>query len=87
MVNNSTIARTRSALSLYFGARDLDPNNFDIDDDLFELGLDSIGVVSILLAIEDVFNIDTYDLKYQMEDFRSIRAIAALLERESLGAS
>lgn len=87
MVNEATIARIRSALSLYFNARDLDPNTFGLDDDLFELGLDSIGVVSILLAIEDVFGIDTYGLSYTMEDFRSIGAIEALLNRESLGAS
>jgi acyl carrier protein len=54
---------------------------FGPDDDLRQLGLTSMAMVRLMLAAEAAFDISIPDEELRPENFRSIRAIEALVSR------
>jgi acyl carrier protein len=51
------------------------------DDDLRALGLTSMAMVRLMLAAEAAFDISIPDEELRPENFRSVRAIEALVSR------
>lgn len=57
------------------------------DVDLFETGLvDSIGIVELILALEDRFGISLPMENLELDDLRSVGRIAGLIGRMSVAA-
>ena len=57
------------------------------DVDLFETGLvDSIGIVELILALEDRFGISLPMENLELDDLRSVGRIAGLIGRTSIVA-
>ena len=54
-----------------------------LDDDLTRLGLTSLGMVKLMMAVEAAFNISIPDEELLPDNFRSVRAIEALVARLS----
>ena len=52
-----------------------------LDDDLRQLGLTSIGMVKLMMAVEVAFNVAVPDEDLHPDNFRSVRAIEALVSR------
>jgi acyl carrier protein len=52
-----------------------------LDDDLRRLGLTSMGMVRLMLAAEVAFDISIPDADLSPDNFRSVRAIEALVRR------
>jgi acyl carrier protein len=52
-----------------------------LDDDLRQVGLTSMGMVRLMMAAEVAFNISIPDADLNPDNFRSIRAIEALVKR------
>jgi acyl carrier protein len=52
-----------------------------LDDDLRQFGLTSMAMVRLMMAAEVAFNISIPDEDLQPENFRSVRAIEALVRR------
>ena len=68
---------------LFFG----DPKaHLEVDDDLFELGLDSLGVNRLVVFIERRLEARIPDAEVIADHFRSLRALVALVERCRLPA-
>ena len=55
--------------------------SFGLDDDLRRMGLTSMGVVKLMMAIEVAFNVSVPDEELHPDNFRSVRAIEALVAR------
>ena len=55
----------------------------DADSDLFAAGLDSMGIMQLVLAIEDHFGIALDPTDLSREHFQSATCIAALLRSKS----
>jgi acyl carrier protein len=55
----------------------------DADSDLFAAGLDSMGIMQLVLAIEDHFGIALEPTDLSREHFQSATRIAALLRSKS----
>src|SRR5579883_3201209 len=51
------------------------------DDDLSRMGLTSMGMVKLMMAAEVAFNISIPDQDLHPDNFRSVRAIEALVTR------
>jgi D-alanine--poly(phosphoribitol) ligase subunit 2 len=57
------------------------------DIDLFETGLvDSIGIVELILALEDRFGISLPMENLELDDLRTVGRIASLIDRISAAA-
>jgi acyl carrier protein len=52
-----------------------------LDDDLTEMGLTSMGMVKLMMAAEVAFDISIPDEDLHPNNFRSVRAIEALITR------
>lgn len=52
------------------------------DTDLFVLGLDSMGIMQLLLHIEDQFGVSLDATDLSRENFRTPASIAGLLQRK-----
>ena len=68
---------------LFFGDPDA---RLDVDDDLFELGLDSLGVNRLVVFIERRLEARIPDAEVIADHFRTLRALVALVERCRLPA-
>ncbi|MGG7141947.1 D-alanine--poly(phosphoribitol) ligase subunit DltC [Clostridium nigeriense] len=54
----------------------------DLDLDLFEAGLlDSLGIIEVLLKIEEVFNIKLQPTDLERKDMETVNNLVAFLER------
>lgn len=63
---------------LFFG----DPDAaLEVDDDLFELGLDSLGVNRLVVFIERRLEARIPDSEVVADHFRTLRALVTLVER------
>jgi len=51
------------------------------NDDLRSMGLTSMGMVKLMMAVEVAFNISVPDDDLHPDNFRSVRAIEALITR------
>ncbi len=54
-----------------------------LDEDLRSMGLTSMGMVKLMMAVEVAFNISVPDDDLHPDNFRSVRAIEALVARLS----
>ncbi|MBE6055217.1 MAG: D-alanine--poly(phosphoribitol) ligase subunit DltC [Clostridium sartagoforme] len=56
----------------------------DLDLDLFEAGLlDSLGIIEVLLKIEEVFNIKLQPTDLERKDMATTNNLVAFLEKQS----
>ena len=68
------IGLVRDILERRSAARD-----FAVDDDLREVGLTSLDLVNLMLAVEAEFDLKIADVDMTLRNFRSVAAIEALL--------
>lgn len=61
----------------------LDEEKAPIDEPLDALGMDSMAFVELLVAIEQQFQLKLMRSEMRREDLRSIRALAARIQRSS----
>ena len=62
---------------LFFG----DPGaRLDVDDDLFELGLDSLAIQRLVVRIERKLRVRVSDSDVVAENFRTVRALVTMVE-------
>ena len=61
---------------------DIEPSEIPDDEMLFggELGLDSISVLEVLVAIEEEFEIEIEEEDFRIEEFSSIRQLAEYID-------
>ncbi len=61
---------------------DIQPSDIPNDEMLFggELGLDSISILEILIALEEEFEIEIGDEDFRVEEFSSIRQLAVYID-------
>jgi len=71
--------RARLLDDLFFG----EPGEIALDDDLFELGLDSMGVTRLVVFAERSLNSRIPDADVTAEHFGTLRALSALVERHA----
>ena len=64
---------------LFFG----EPGTIDLDDDLFDLGLDSMGVTRLLVFAERRLGARIPDSEVVHAHFVTLRALAALVARHT----
>lgn len=84
----TTQDRLRTLLDETVG-RQLSTNVRDIDDDtnLFELGLDSIGFINVIMQIEKVFDVVIEQDEMDLEHFNTIRAMATSITSKEAKAN
>lgn len=56
-------------------------SDIGLDEDLRSMGLTSMGMVKLMMAVEVAFNISVPDDDLHPDNFRSVRAIEALVTR------
>lgn len=56
------------------------------DDDLFARGLDSLAIVSVMLAVEEAFDVELPDAMLNRRTFGSLRALDAAVGTLRSGA-
>lgn len=59
------------------------PEQFGDDDDLLEAGLDSMGIMRLIMYIEDENGITLPDTEIEPENVHSFNALAQWIERHS----
>lgn len=64
-------------------ARRLPGKSVSADDDLTEVGVDSLGMVNLMLAIEAEFDIMIAPADITPENLRSVATIEALIARQA----
>ena len=52
-----------------------EPENFSDDDDLLEAGLDSMGIVRLIMHIEDQFSVTLPDSEIDPDNVKSFNAL------------
>ena len=78
MTTDSTQAKLREFLARYFRNHDLQD-----DEDIFALGfVSSLLAMQLVAFVEKEFDITVEDEDLDLDNFRSINAIAALIERK-----
>jgi acyl carrier protein len=60
-----------------------DPEQFGDDDDLLEAGLDSMGIMRLIMYIEDEYDITLPDTEIEPENVHSFNSLAQWIERHS----
>lgn len=62
---------------------DIEPSDISADEVLFggELGLDSMSMLEILVALEEDFEIEIEEEDFRVEEFSSIRQLAEYIGR------
>ncbi|MEP7339827.1 MAG: phosphopantetheine-binding protein [Acidobacteriota bacterium] len=79
MTADSTKASIREFLSRFFRGYDLRD-----DEDIFALGyVNSLFAMQLVMFVEKQFLITVEDEDLEMDNFRSINALAGLIERKS----
>jgi len=76
----STLQRIRDIVAGILAARAC-PTVFSDDDTLAEIGITSVDMVTLLLAVESEFNIEVKQCEITPDVFRSISTIDALIWR------
>lgn len=61
-----------------------DANEIGIDENLFNLGLDSLNIVGLIIAFEDKYNIEFKDDEIASSNWKSIRTIEQLLKSKKI---
>lgn len=63
-----------------------DPENFGEDDDLLEAGLDSMGIMRLIMFIEDNFGVTLPEEEVEPDNLRTLNALEHWIERHRNGA-
>ena len=63
------------------GRLTVDPATLDVDTDLYEVGMTSHASVTVMLALEDAFDVEFPDSLLTKDTFGSIAAITAVVEQ------
>ena len=58
------------------------PADFSSSSDLFQCGLDSVGIMHLLIAIEDRYGIRLPDAEMSRKNLSTLGSLAALLVRQ-----
>jgi acyl carrier protein len=56
------------------------------DTDLFSIGLDSMGIMQLMIAIEEIFRVRIPESQVTRENFTSASSLAALVRQCAKGA-
>jgi methoxymalonate biosynthesis acyl carrier protein len=79
---SQTFDRTERISELFFEAVNIEVESSD--QDLIESGLlDSLSFVEMLLQIEREFGVDVGVAGFEIDDFRTVKTIAAYVDRHS----
>ena len=57
------------------------PDQFSNDNDLLEAGLDSMGIMRLVMFIEDEFGVTLPDTEIEPENIKSFHALNAWIEK------
>lgn len=57
-----------------------DPSGFGSDDDLFEAGLDSLGIMRLIMFAEREFGVTLPDTEVEPDTVRTLNALTAWIE-------
>ncbi len=57
------------------------PDQFTDDNDLLEAGLDSMGIMRLVMFIEDEFGVTLPDTEIEPENIKSFHALEAWIEK------
>ncbi len=57
------------------------PDQFSDDNDLLEAGLDSMGIMRLVMFIEDEFGVTLPDTEIEPENIKSFHALKAWIEK------
>lgn len=57
------------------------PDQFRDDNDLLEAGLDSMGIMRLVMFIEDEFGVTLPDTEIEAENIKSFHALEAWIEK------
>ena len=60
---------------------DVETNTIKNDDNLFGLGLDSLNIINLIIAIENKYNIKFEDEDLKLKNWESISKIKEIIER------
>ena len=76
---NKVQSKIKAFLAKFFGDRDLQP-----EEDIFAVGfVNSMFAMQLVLFVEQEFNISVENEDLELDNFRTINAIANLVERKS----
>ena len=56
------------------------------EEDLFEAGMESMGIMQLILQIEERFGVEVGDAEVKRANFESISALAAMVKRLRQGS-
>ncbi len=77
-----TCQKLTSDLTCLIQTHLLDSNRvLSLNEDLFDAGLESMGVMQLLLQLEEKFGVVVPDADVTRANFQSIQALGALIER------
>ena len=60
------------------------PDQFSNDNDLLEAGLDSMGIMRLVMFIEDEFGVTLPDTEIEPENIQSFHRLKAWIEKHKL---
>ncbi len=80
-VNEGVSERLISLVRAVLGAGSVMPNPFPLDAQLSDLGISSLKMVNLMLAVEVEFDIAIAQADITPENFHSLSSIEALVER------
>ena len=60
----------------------IDPDDLDLDIPLYEIGLDSVSTLSVVVGLEDVFGIEVADEELTEDLFRSIKSLSQYIDNK-----
>lgn len=81
MTRNDIILKLKDVIKLALPSRDFDVDTLKEDADLVnDLGLSSVGVLYIVIAIEEFFNIRFDDVGFA--DFKTIKDVLDYIEKK-----
>lgn len=61
------------------------PENFGHDQDLLEAGLDSMGIMRLVLFVEEKFGVTLPDEEIEPDNVRTLNALAHWIQRHKNG--
>lgn len=74
------------ALREYFASQNAQAANLEDDTSLIERGLlDSMAIVKLITFLEERFGVELSDDEFDPDNFETLSAIAALVERKRAG--
>jgi acyl carrier protein len=86
--SNPALVRFEQQLVTLIAERILEvPAGLEVDTDLYEQGLDSMGIMQLLVLIEEEFSVSIPDSELTRDNFSTVRHLAQLLRERSQRAA